>query len=62
MTNSADSKANLCKKCPKQRSQCATVGVNELLKLRIFHLAIMLDESPEFERFDYIEPAVEWDD
>jgi hypothetical protein len=30
------------------------VGVNELLKLRIFHLAIMLDESPEFEQLHII--------
>ena len=48
------SKAKLYKKSVKQRSQCAMHGVNELLKLRIFHLAIMLDESPEFEQLNII--------
>jgi hypothetical protein len=48
MTHSAKRKANNCKKSVKQRSHCATVEVIELLKLRIFHLAIMLDENLEF--------------
>ena len=50
----AYSKAKLCEKSAKQRDHYATVDENELLKLRIFHLAVMLDENLEFEQLNTI--------